>query len=552
MTDQQDLSFKPHPSPAPPSGSYVQRLIISYAWIILKNLIGWVLILVAWPVGLALPGPGGIPLFIIGFALVSFPGKRKLTARVLSGKPIPRDSRPFRIGMSILIVLAPVIAIIWLNQHTAVDTWSTWRRVWVSMCAYAIVVTILLPLGLHSHRVVSALLRFMSQARRKVRPWLRRHGIDLLPPRRRRRRLWDSDTRDPDPEIIEIHERHYDRLHRIGRFVRRWGKRILAIAITAAIFVYMFRQIVEHWDTVRPELEDLSAIRFALATAMFALFLGFRALSWRRILVGFGHRIPLAPITRIWSTSELARYLPGAIWQVVGRVFLLKPYGVRGSICSTSQILELATFLLANVIVASLCLLWYLAKMNPQARVWVIVAMALVPVLGLLLHPKVFYGMANRILTRLGKPPIVARLSGFALSRLLFRLVLALLWQNAAVFILLQPVLDLKIDHWWTVAGAYSLAWVAGFLAVWAPGGLGVRELVFMAAMQVVMPEEARIDLEQSQPVLLTLALILRLWATVGELIVAILSYIADYRGALGRPDAPGRVAPESEMALQD
>src|SRR5690606_12960507 len=110
---------------------------------------------------------------------------------------------------------------------------------------------------------------------------------------------------------------------------------------------------------------------------MFALFLGFRALSWRRILVGFGHRIPLAPITRIWSTSELARYLPGAIWQVVGRVFLLKPYGVRGSICSTSQILELATFLLANVIVASLCLLWYLAKMNPQARVWVIVAMAL-------------------------------------------------------------------------------------------------------------------------------------------------------------------------------
>jgi hypothetical protein len=39
------------------------------------------------------------------------------------------------------------------------------------------------------------------------------------------------------------------------------------------------------------------------------------------------------------------------------------------------------------------------------------------------------------------------------------------------------------------------------------------------------------------------LGILLRLWTIAGELILASVAYLADYRGALGRPDAPGRVA---------
>ena len=74
---------------------------------------------------------------------------------------------------------------------------------------------------------------------------------------------------------------------------------------------------------------------------------------------GLGHELPIAVTTRIWSSSELARYLPGVIWQVVGRVYLIKPYGVSGTVCSTSQVLELTIFLLANVLLAVGCLTWF-------------------------------------------------------------------------------------------------------------------------------------------------------------------------------------------------
>src|SRR5690349_15764771 len=73
------------------------RFFAGYAWLIVKNLIGWTFILVSPAIGFTLPGPGGIPLFLIGFALVTFPGKRQLTARVLRGTPMNLQGRRFDI-----------------------------------------------------------------------------------------------------------------------------------------------------------------------------------------------------------------------------------------------------------------------------------------------------------------------------------------------------------------------------------------------------------------------------------------------------------------------
>src|SRR6185295_15735983 len=119
--------------------------------------------------------------------------------------------------------------------------------------------------------------------------------------------------------------------------------------------------------------------------ASFLLF--FRAMAWRRILKAFGYRLPYPAAARIWATSEMARYLPGAIWQVVGRVYLCKPYGIPGAIVSTSQILEVCIFLFANVLIAGACLLYFGAKIDAHARPWLVTALALVPTLALLLHP---------------------------------------------------------------------------------------------------------------------------------------------------------------------
>jgi len=114
-----------------------------------------------------------------------------------------------------------------------------------------------------------------------------------------------------------------------------WLRRLVGVALTVAIFAWMLKPVVQKWDQVGERVRSIHWGLFALAAVMSAVFLFvFRVLSWRTILMGFGHPLPLPAATRIWSTSELARYLPGVIWQVVGRVYLVKPYGVSGTVWS--------------------------------------------------------------------------------------------------------------------------------------------------------------------------------------------------------------------------
>jgi hypothetical protein len=281
---------------------------------------------------------------------------------------------------------------------------------------------------------------------------------------------------------------------------------------------------------------------------MFAIFLfAFRAMSWRQIVSAFGHPLPVPAAARIWSISELARYLPGSIWQVVGRVHLIKPYGVSGSISSTAQILEIFVFLLANLMFAVACLMWFGTKLPPNIQPWLYALGILIPLLGVVLHPRVFYGVVNRVMGWLGKPLIQQRLSGGGLVKLLAWCILGLLWQSLAVWVITANALELPLAKWWLVGGAYAFAWCVGFLAVWAPGGIGVREVAFMTALLVALPPHVRANFADEAKLVAFIAFVsvlLRLWATAGELLLAGLTLVADYRGALNDPDAPGRVPP--------
>ena len=335
--------------------------------------------------------------------------------------------------------------------------------------------------------------------------------------------------------------------------------RIIGVVITAAIVVWMLKPVVLRWEQVKDRIWETNLLRVLVASLMFSVFLFvFRALCWRRILIGFGHRLPIAASTRIWSTSELARYLPGVIWQVVGRAYLVRPYGISGSVCSASQILELAIFLLANIILAVGCFVWLGHKMfHGVASEWLVASMALIPVLFVLVIPRVFYRLANRVMGWFGKPPMTKRLRFHQLCKLLIWSELGLIWQSLAIWLVVSGPLNLQFTKWWVVAGAYSLAWCAGFLAFWAPGGLGVRELVFVTAVDLALPAGSRSHFADPNVLLGFLAflsVLLRLWATVGELILAGIAYAFDHRGAFGHPDAPGVVkrSPQDQTARED
>src|SRR5688500_5415877 len=89
----------------------VQRFLHEYAWAIVRNIFGWLLILTSPVLGAVVPGPGGLPVFLIGFALVTFPGKRKLTARVLRGRRLRIEDKAYAYVAAFLSIVIPGIAL---------------------------------------------------------------------------------------------------------------------------------------------------------------------------------------------------------------------------------------------------------------------------------------------------------------------------------------------------------------------------------------------------------------------------------------------------------
>ncbi|HII15567.1 MAG TPA: hypothetical protein HA362_04610 [Nanoarchaeota archaeon] len=71
-----------------------------------------------------------------------------------------------------------------------------------------------------------------------------------------------------------------------------------------------------------------------------------------------------------------------------------------------------------------------------------------------------------------------------------------------------------------SVTGAFFFSWVIGFVAVFAPGGLGVREGLMWAMLSGIMP----------QHIALVIAFAGRIWWTASEAVVFLISFATQKR----------------------
>jgi hypothetical protein len=79
-----------------------------------------------------------------------------------------------------------------------------------------------------------------------------------------------------------------------------------------------------------------------------------------------------------------------------------------------------------------------------------------------------------------------------------------------------------------------------------------VRELVFIGALTIALPPAVRRhfpDHEQLIGIIMFLSVLLRLWATAGEIILAGIAYAFDWRGAMRGGGKPATLNADRENA---
>lgn len=180
-------------------------------------------------------------------------------------------------------------------------------------------------------------------------------------------------------------------------------------------------------------------------------------------------------LTRGYVASQLAKYLPGGIWQPAGQLAMARTAGVPTAEASTA----LLVFYAACVVVASAggpVLAIGLDALHPLLRL----GAALLPLSVLALHPAVLVRLLRLLPWNRRRAdlllPGVARLWRVMAGHLGY-----LLAHGAALAMVLTW---LGVDHVGVVVvAAFAVSWAAGFLAVPAPAGAGVREVVLVALL---------------------------------------------------------------------
>ncbi len=285
---------------------------------------------------------------------------------------------------------------------------------------------------------------------------------------------------------------------------RRLIVRLGQAAIVAATAYFIAAYLVRSWGSVQGFDWRFDPGWLAVSGLVFVAYYLAQAAFWWLLLRGCGARSPFWPAASVWSRSILARYIPGNVFMFVGRAWMSHSRGLAVERVTAAMVYEQALGVCGALItVAVLFPFW---EYRPGVTATSLLA---VPLLVTLMHPRVFRPLASWALHLAGRPPLELSL--------MFRWVLVLLclfigdWfiGGAAAWMLARAFTGLGVEALPIVIVAHALAYVAGMAAFFIPSGLGVREAVLTASLARQLPSG----------VVLSWALLLRLWVTLVELV---------------------------------
>jgi hypothetical protein len=279
------------------------------------------------------------------------------------------------------------------------------------------------------------------------------------------------------------------------------------LVLVVAIVGYLCWQVYSGrsaWTSLQPQWDKLSlAGAFLSAIAAYqCLFVG-----WVILLRRTGHYSAgqVKSYLRIWWISYLYRYVPGKLLLAVERARMGSAVGIPPAAGAALTVVETLLSILAGSAVSLLAVTYY-----TEADAPVFVAAAGFAIVAVFVFPAGFRVLCGLqfVKTRYPELASVALGSGDILVSVL-PYILHYLLLGLSFFLLSR---NLELLTWVTfpgLFGIYALSHVVGLIALFAPGGLGVREGALAVQLGRLLPTG----------VAEALAIGVRIWFTLIELL---------------------------------
>jgi hypothetical protein len=254
-----------------------------------------------------------------------------------------------------------------------------------------------------------------------------------------------------------------------------------------------------------------------LSGAVFLLAHAVLVETWRRVLSCWDQHLPFWSAARVWSVSNLGRYIPGKIWQIGAMGAMARELDVSAIAASGSALLGTLVNIAAGFVVALVSGRALLLERLPAEMRALTIAAVVVGCVALMLAPLIIPRLAP-IAGRLIGRPLVATLPTRAVVYSLMGNVLAWLIYGAAFQLFVAGVLGKAAGGYQSYLAAYTSSYLIGYIVLFAPAGLGVRETTMLKLLQLAglatYPQAALITVTS------------RLWLTLLEVTPAVLFWV--------------------------
>ena len=255
------------------------------------------------------------------------------------------------------------------------------------------------------------------------------------------------------------------------------------------VFIGVTYYIAKNYQSLIGQLHQFSIISLIASVIFLVIGKLFLTILTQMALEGQQQWKPAFwQIFYINAIIQLAKYLPGGVWHFVGRFGLYKVKGISAKrsgkiIIGENLWLVLSGFVFGMVLNFSyfhfILSGWvHFPERFVSFSIWVIVFL-LVWVVGLFLIERFFLFRGK-----------------FKISRIIYIMIIQIfvwLFLGLGFF----SIISIKWDWILTpvVIGIFCLSWVIGYLAVFAPSGLGVREVVIVALLSTYISPEKTVVL---------------------------------------------------------
>ncbi len=284
-------------------------------------------------------------------------------------------------------------------------------------------------------------------------------------------------------------------------------KSVIKVLVVLVIFYFLGTALYRNWSQINfRQLHFNVPLLIASILFLFIYFLLF-VFGWELILKRLGVSLSFLKAIKIIFYSQIGKYLPGKIWVFVGRIYFCQQLGIPASKIFLSMVLEMALTIISGMVIFLVGL-----SIFPGAQIHInpFFLMIVVVILFIIIHPKVFTRIINILLHLVKKGPIRIDLNFSQICGIIMYYCIVWLSFGIAFYFLINSTTFIALSKIPFLAGSFSISATIGAMALFVPGGLGVREGVLALLLSNFFPISLAI----------LLSILSRIWISFGEFIL--------------------------------